>query len=83
MVPVATTRRGKAPNQEWVLMYRGGLTRTRIAKLVGVSAPTVGYHLREACTADAMLREAHEAAVNNKPTRATSRGLRGCRNWWP
>lgn len=43
---MATTRRGEAPNQEWVLMYRGGLSRTRIAELVGAAAPTVCYHLR-------------------------------------
>lgn len=40
-------------------MYRGGLTRIKIAELVGVTAPAVGYHLRLACAADPSLRRAH------------------------
>lgn len=56
-------------------MYRKGLTRTRIAELVGVSAQGVGYHLQRACAADPGLREAHKAAANKKPSRVTSRGL--------
>jgi hypothetical protein len=74
MDSMVTTRRGTAPNQEWVLMYRGGLSRTRIAELVGVPAPTVGYHLRLACAADLGLRGAHEAA-HAKPSRVTAKGL--------
>jgi hypothetical protein len=42
---VGTKRREAAPNAEWVLMYRGGLTRGQIAKLVGAATSTVGYHL--------------------------------------
>jgi hypothetical protein len=38
MGPVPTTRRGTVPNQEWVLMYRGGLTRGQIADRVGAPA---------------------------------------------
>ncbi|MFJ5695958.1 helicase associated domain-containing protein [Arthrobacter sp. NPDC093125] len=72
---VASTRRGTAPNQEWVLMYRRGLSRTKIAELVGVPAPTVGYHLRVACAADPELQSAHEAAANAKPSRVTAQGL--------
>lgn len=63
-VSVATTRRGTAPNQMWVLKYRGGLAWPRIAELVGVVAPTVGYHLRLACAADPGLRKTHETAAS-------------------
>ncbi|MDQ0618496.1 hypothetical protein [Arthrobacter globiformis] len=56
---MAKTRRDAAPNQEWVLMYRRGLRRARIAELAGVPASTVGYHLRFARAADPLLGEAH------------------------
>jgi hypothetical protein len=71
---VATTRRDAAPNAEWVLMYRGGLTRARIAELAGVPGSTVGYHLRVACAADPGLREAHEAAAGTGASRVTAQG---------
>lgn len=71
---MATTMRGTAPNQEWVLTYRGGLTRSRIAELVGVPAPTIGYHLRLAYAADPGVRLAHEAAPKPKPARVTAQG---------
>jgi hypothetical protein len=74
MVPVAKTRRDAAPNAEWVLMCRAGLTRARIAQLVRAPASTVGYHLRIAAAADAGLRRAHEAAAARK-TMVTAQGL--------
>jgi hypothetical protein len=74
MDPVAKTRRDAAPNAEWVLMYRCGLTRARIAELVRAPASTVGYHLRVAAAADPGLRQAHKAAVARK-TMVTAQGL--------
>ena len=35
----------RAPDAEWVLMYRLGLSRTRIAESVCAEPVTVGYHL--------------------------------------
>lgn len=74
MVPVAKTRRDAAPNAEWALMYRAGLTRGRIAELVRAPASTVGYHLRVAAAADPGLRQEHEAAAARK-TMVTAPGL--------
>lgn len=71
---MATTRRDAAPNAEWVLMYRAGLTRARIAELVRAPASTVGYHLRIAAAADPGLRRTHEAAAAKK-TLVTAQGL--------
>jgi hypothetical protein len=68
------TKRGAAPNQEWVLMYRAGLSRARIAELVRVPAPTVGYHLRLAAAKEPGLRDAHKAAAARKTT-VTTRGV--------
>lgn len=44
-------------------MYRGGLTRSRIAALTRVPAATVGYHLSVALGADPGLQAAHEQAA--------------------
>ncbi|WP_157372518.1 helicase-associated protein [Arthrobacter sp. Soil736] len=74
MDAVATTRRDAAPNPEWVLMYRGGLSRSKIAALAGAPASTVGYHLRVACAADPLLRKAHEAAAGTGASRVTAQG---------
>jgi hypothetical protein len=65
---VGTKRRGQAPNQEWVLMYRGGLIRGQIAKLVGAATSTVGYHLAIARSTDPGLQAVHEAAAALKTT---------------
>ena len=35
----------RAPDPEWVLMYRSGLSRARIAALVRAEPATIGYHL--------------------------------------
>ena len=43
--PVTGTPRRSAPYQEWVLMYRRGLSRRQIADLTDAAAATVGYHL--------------------------------------
>jgi hypothetical protein len=73
---VATKRRKAAPNAEWVLMYRGGLTRGQIAKLVGAATSTVGYHLAIARSTNPGLQSAHEAAAALKTRHAaTPQGL--------
>jgi hypothetical protein len=66
--------REPAPNEEWVLMYQGGLPGRRIAELVGVPASTVSYHLRLARAADPGLRPAHGKASKSR-ARVTARGL--------
>ncbi|MDP9696156.1 UNVERIFIED_ORG: hypothetical protein J2X79_003735 [Arthrobacter globiformis] len=67
-------RHGAAPNAEWVLMYRGGLTRSRIAALTGAPASTVGYHLARALAADPGLQADHEQAARQAPPRVTRQG---------
>ncbi|MBT2549119.1 hypothetical protein [Arthrobacter sp. ISL-65] len=69
-----TRQRGAAPNAEWVLMYRGGLTRSRIAMLTCAPAQTVGYHLSVALAADPELQAAHEKAASNAPPRVSPQG---------
>jgi hypothetical protein len=64
---VATRRHTAAPNTEWVLMYRGGLTRSRIAALTRAPAATVGYHLAIARAADPGLQAAHVNAASMQP----------------
>ncbi|WP_308159594.1 helicase associated domain-containing protein [Arthrobacter sp. ISL-65] len=69
------TRHGAVPNAEWVLMYRGGLTRTRIAALTRAPTATVGYHLAVAVAADPGLQAAHEQAAAKAPLRVSPQGL--------
>lgn len=80
---MATTRRDAAPNPAWVLMYRGGLTRGQIAKLVGAATSTVGYRLTIARSTDPGLHAAHEAAAALKTRHAaTPQGLTTPANFW-
>jgi hypothetical protein len=44
-------------------MYRGGLTRGQIARLVGAPTSTVGYHLAAARAEDPELQSPHKAAA--------------------
>jgi hypothetical protein len=67
-----TKRWEAAPNPEWVLMYRGGLTRGQIAKLVGAATSTVGYHLAAARAQDPELQAAHAVAAAQKTAHAAS-----------
>lgn len=53
----------RAPDAEWVLMYRLGLSRRRIAELVRAEPATVGYHLVIARRQDPGLEPAHQAAA--------------------
>lgn len=57
----------RAPDAEWVLMYRLGLSRQRIAELVRVHPAAVGYHLVIARRQDPGLEAAHQAAARAKP----------------
>ena len=52
----------RAPDAEWVLMYRLGLSRQRIAALVRAEPATVGYHLVIARRQDPGLESEHQAA---------------------
>lgn len=72
---VAAAGRDAVPNQEWVRMYRAGLSRGRIAEQTGASPSTVSYHLRLARAADPGLSVAHETAAAPKTTRVTYQGL--------
>ena len=53
----------RAPDAEWVLMYRLGLSRKRIAELVRVHPAAVGYHLVIARRQDPGLEAEHHAAA--------------------
>jgi hypothetical protein len=57
----------RAPDTEWVLMYRLGLSRKRIAALVRVHPALVGYHLVIARRQGPGLEAAHHAATVAKP----------------
>jgi hypothetical protein len=56
-------------------MYRGGLTRARIATLTRAPTATVGYHLSVAVAADPGLQAAHEQAAAKAPPRVNPSGL--------
>jgi hypothetical protein len=56
-------------------MYRGGLTRSRIAALTGAPSSTVGYHLSLALAGDPGLQADHEQAAGKAPHRASPQGL--------
>lgn len=57
----------RAPDAEWVLMYRLGLSRQRIAALVRAEPAAVGYHLAVARRQDPGLEAEHQAAVGAAP----------------
>ncbi len=57
----------RAPDAEWVLMYRLGLSRKRIAELVRAHPAVVGYHLVIARRQDPGLEAEHHAAAGAKP----------------
>ncbi|KRE67735.1 hypothetical protein ASG92_13945 [Arthrobacter sp. Soil736] len=60
---MTATPRRSAPYQEWVLMYRRGLSRGHIADLTGAAPATVGYHLGLARTQDPGMQSEHDAAA--------------------
>ena len=57
----------RAPDAEWVLMYRLGLSRQRIAALVRAEPATVGYHLAIARRQDPGLEAEHQATAGAAP----------------
>jgi hypothetical protein len=63
----------KAPNSEWVQMYRQGIPSPKIAAVVGAAETTVRYHLGIAARQDPTLRAEHKAAVQPAP-RVTQTG---------
>lgn len=66
----------KVPNPEWVLMYRRGLTASRIARLVAAPPSKVGYHLAVARSIEPGLLLEHEALVPDSPgARVTASGI--------
>jgi hypothetical protein len=67
MTPIMDRQLRRAPDAEWVLMYRLGLSRKRIAELVRAEPATVGYHLVIARRQDPGLEAAHLAAAGTKP----------------
>ncbi|MDF9752802.1 helicase associated domain-containing protein [Arthrobacter sp. ES3-54] len=62
MTSIMDRRLRRAPDAEWVLMYRLGLSRKRIAELVRAEPATVGYHLVIARREDPGLEPAHLTA---------------------
>jgi hypothetical protein len=56
-------------------MYRGGLTRSRIAALTRAPAATIGYHLSVALAADPGLQGAHEKAAGPPTPSVNGQGL--------
>ncbi|WP_237739482.1 helicase-associated protein [Arthrobacter sp. TB 26] len=57
----------RAPDAEWVLMYRLGLSRKRIAELVRAEPAAVGYHLVIARRQDPGFEAEHRAAASAAP----------------
>ncbi|WP_223980363.1 helicase associated domain-containing protein [Arthrobacter sp. NicSoilB8] len=57
----------RAPDAEWVLMYRLWLSRKRIAELVRVPPAAVGYHLVIARRQEPGLEAEHQAAAGAVP----------------
>lgn len=66
---------GAAPEPEWVLMYRRGLSRGKIAELTGAPVRTVGYHLTVARKLAPRLPAEHEEAAGKIPKRVMGPSL--------
>ena len=67
MGSIMDRRLRRAPDAEWVLMYRLGLSRKRIADLVRAHPAVVGYHLVIGRRQDQGLEAEHHAAAGAKP----------------
>jgi hypothetical protein len=67
MGSIMDRRLRRAPDAEWVLMYRLGLSRQRIAALVRAAPATVGYHLAIARRQDPGLEAEHQATAGAAP----------------
>ncbi|GGI00441.1 helicase-associated protein [Arthrobacter liuii] len=66
----------RAPDPEWVQMYRQGIPTPKIAAGAGVAETTVRYHLAIAANQDPKLRAEHKAALPPAPPQATAAGRR-------
>lgn len=64
----------RAPDPEWVELYRRGMSTSRIAKWAGVPANTVRYHISLAANDEPALREQNRNSANTAPSRVTARG---------
>ncbi|WP_458114466.1 helicase associated domain-containing protein [Arthrobacter sp. R1-13] len=71
---MATKRWDAAPEPEWMLMYRRGLSRGKIAELSGAPLRTVGYHLTVARKLHPGLQAEHEAGGGTSQ-RITGQGV--------
>lgn len=67
---VTKKRRKAAPHPEWVLMYRKGLSRTKIAELTRKDFAEVKQHISVAKAADPALHAEHAAAAKGTAARA-------------
>ena len=74
MMSIMDKRLRRAPDAEWVLMYRLGLSRKRIAALVRAEPATVGYHLAIARRQDPGLEADHQAAAGTEPAPPSCQG---------
>jgi hypothetical protein len=74
MGSIMDRRLRRAPDADWVLMYRLGLSRKRIAALVSVPPAAVGYHLVIARRQDPGLEAEHQAAGGAVPVPYPSPG---------
>ena len=72
---MAKWRGDAAPNPEWVLMYRRGLSRKKIAGLTGAPSSTVEKHIAAAKALDPDLRSEHAAAGESASTPGMKRLL--------
>lgn len=71
-MPVTGLKRA-APDPEWVLMYRQGITIPKIATGSGVAETTVRYHLAIAARMQPSIRDEHRDALTSHQ-RITSAG---------
>jgi hypothetical protein len=70
-----TNTKRRAPDLEWVQMYRQGIPSPKIAAGAGAAESTVRYHLHLAAQADPGLWDEHKAAVG-AVTRNSAAGQR-------
>ncbi|MFD0046805.1 helicase associated domain-containing protein [Pseudarthrobacter scleromae] len=71
-----TQARRTAPDPEWVLMYRRGISTPKIAATAGVAETTVRYHLAIAARQEPAIRAEHQQALPKSPQRLTDAGRR-------
>lgn len=69
-----TARKRPAPDPEWVLTYRRGITTPKIAAGARVAETTVRYHLAIAAKQNPAIRAEHQAALPVSPQRLTAAG---------